>query len=529
MTRVGRVTGRVVLLLAALYAVLLALGLLITQGTERDGPETADDDLSRVLADNRTDGLDDLSGPVAFLGSPTVLVLGTVLGVVALRLVLRRWREAVFLAVTAVTQAVVVVATLRVIGREAPSVPRLDRIPGDASIPSPATASATALFVAVALLVGWHLRRRWARLPLVGVLVAVPVLVGLADLYRGLHHPTDVLAGHLAGLGCIAIASRTVLNHRLWAGEPEGSTARRRDGKPRRAAVVYNPIRVPDFPTTRDRIEAQMARAGWAEPIWLGTTVDDPGAGMCARAQEEKVEVVIVAGGDGTVMACITALAGSDMPLALLPTGTGNLLARNLGIPLDDEEAALRIALGGDERRIDVGAVEGWKFAVMAGLGFDAAMVRDAPEALKRAVGWPAYAVSAARHLRGQGIRVRLSLDGGEPFSRRVQTVVVGNVGKLQAGIPLLPDAEPDDGILDVVLIATGSIAGWARVAGRVLTRRSRVDRRVERFRAQHVVIETRSPQPRQLDGDLIEESTRMEVRIEPAALCVRVPARRRG
>jgi diacylglycerol kinase family enzyme len=110
-----------------------------------------------------------------------------------------------------------------------------------------------------------------------------------------------------------------------------------------------------------------------------------------------------------------------------------------------------------------------------------------------------------------------------------VRTAVVGNVGKLLAGIPLLPDAEPDDGVLDVVLLAPGSIVGWARVAGRVLARRGRVDRRVERFRARHVLLETGQPTPRQLDGDLIEDGRSMDIRIEPAALCVRVPVNRRN
>ena len=531
-TRVGRVATRVVLLLAALVAVLVVLGLLITEVAERDGRATVEDDLSRTLAEHRTGFLDAATAVLTQLGGPFVVTLAMAAGVAVLRLALNRWREAVFLVVTVAAQAVAVLVTTRVVSRVEPSVDRLyplAALAADSSFPSATTAAATALFVAIALLVGWQVRPRRIRVPLVVVLVALPLLVAFADLYRGPHHLTDVLAGHLAGLGSVALASRTVLNHRLWAGEPDQHAGRRRDGLPRRAAIVYNPIKVPDFPALRERIHAHMARAGWAEPLWLGTTVDDPGAGMCAEAATEKSEVVIVCGGDGTVMACVTALAGTDMPLALLPAGTGNLLARNLGIPLDDEEAALRIALAGADRRIDVAAIEGHKFAVMAGLGFDAAMVRDAPEGLKRAVGWPAYVVSGARHLRGRGIRVRVTLDGGEPFSRRVQTVVVGNVGKLQAGIPLLPDAEPDDGILDVVLIAPGSIVGWARVAGRVMARRGRVDRRVERFRAQHVLLETREPQPRQLDGDLIEDGTSMDIRIEPAALCVRVPARRRS
>ncbi|HSR22957.1 MAG TPA: diacylglycerol kinase family protein [Candidatus Eisenbacteria bacterium] len=292
----------------------------------------------------------------------------------------------------------------------------------------------------------------------------------------------------------------------------------------RRAAVVYNPTKVPDFPGLKERVEAYMGRAGWAAPLWLETTVDDPGIGMCQRAVHDGCDVVFVCGGDGTVMAAVTALAGCEVPMAILPAGTGNLLARNMGLPLDDEAAALRIGMGSTERRIDVAAVEDRKFAVMAGLGFDAAMMRDAPEGLKKAVGWPAYVVSATKHLRGRGIRVKVTLDDGEPLHRRVRTVVVGNVGKLQAGIPLMPDAEPDDGILDVVLIAPRGVVDWARVAGRVMARKRTPDRRMERFRARHVVIEASRPEPRQLDGDLIDDGTTMDIRVEPAALTLRVP-----
>jgi diacylglycerol kinase family enzyme len=275
------------------------------------------------------------------------------------------------------------------------------------------------------------------------------------------------------------------------------------------------------------RVASFMRRAGWAEPIWFETTIDDPGAGMCRLAVDEGVDVVFVAGGDGTVMAAVTALAGGSTPMAILPVGTGNLLARNLELPLDDEHAALRIGTSGRTISIDVGAIEEYKFAVMAGLGFDAAIMRDAPEGLKRHMGWPAYVVSASRHLRGRGIRVRLTLDEGIPMHRRVRTVVVGNVGRLQANIPLLPDARPDDGWLDIVVIAPRHTVDWVRVAGRVIRRSNVPDRRMERFRAKHVVIEASRTQPRQLDGDVIEDSRVMDIRIEPGCLPVRVAAAR--
>ncbi len=292
----------------------------------------------------------------------------------------------------------------------------------------------------------------------------------------------------------------------------------------RRAAVVYNPLKVPDLPAMTRRVDAFMSRNEWAEPLWLETTADDPGVGMCEKAVAEGCDVVFLCGGDGTVMAAVTALAGGDIPLAILPAGTGNLLARNLDLPLSDEERSLRIGIAGRTVRIDVGVCEGRKFAVMAGLGFDAAIMRDAPEGLKKAVGWPAYVVSAAKHLRGRGIRVAITVDGGEPMHRRVRTVVVGNVGKLQAGIPLLPDARADDGHLDVVVIAPRNVVDWVRVTGRVARRANVPDRKMERFRARHVLIEASHSEPRQLDGDVIEDGRTMEIGIEPAALPVRVP-----
>ncbi len=290
-----------------------------------------------------------------------------------------------------------------------------------------------------------------------------------------------------------------------------------------RAAVVYNPIKVTDLPALTTRVEKFMSGQGWEQPLWLETTVEDPGVGMCRQAVDEGCDVVFVCGGDGTVMAAATALAGQPVPLAILPAGTGNLLARNLDLPINDEAQCLRIGISGRTRAIDVAAVEDRKFVVMAGLGFDAAVMRDAPEGLKKKVGWPAYVVSATKHLRGRGIRVTITIDDGAPLHRRVRTVVVGNVGKLQGNIPLLPDAQPDDGVLDVVVIAIRNVLDWARVAGRVVRRADVPDRRMERFKGKHVLIESSHTQPRQLDGDVIENSRTMDIQIEPGALQVRV------
>ncbi len=299
----------------------------------------------------------------------------------------------------------------------------------------------------------------------------------------------------------------------------------------RRVAVVVNPTTVDDLEALRGSLTSAMTGAGWGSPLWLETTVEDPGYGMTERALREGVGLVLACGGDGTARAVLTVLAGSGTPLGVLAAGTGNLLARNLGLPVDDPEAALEIALTGTDRPIDVGRVEPVRpngrqerFVIMAGVGFDAAMVRDAPERLKARVGWPAYVVSAVKHLRGSSMRLQVRIDDGEPIRARARSVVIGNVGKLQGGLELFPDAHPDDGVLDVAVIISHSLTDWLRVASRVLTRRGYVDHRYTTYQGKQIRVTLRSAQPRQIDGDLIDESNLLAVQIEAAALLVRVP-----
>jgi hypothetical protein len=132
----------------------------------------------------------------------------------------------------------------------------------------------------------------------------------------------------------------------------------------------------------------------------------------------------------------------TGIPLGILPTGTGNLLVRNLGIPISVDDA-IAVALTGRDRLLDCGRVGGSRFVVMAGIGLDAAMVRDAPARTKKALGWPAYVLSGARHVNDPAMRVRFRLDDGPWQSRRARMLVAGNVGELQGGLALFPDADP--------------------------------------------------------------------------------------
>ncbi len=289
------------------------------------------------------------------------------------------------------------------------------------------------------------------------------------------------------------------------------------------SAVVVNPSKVVDLEGHRRDVCAALADAGWPEPLWLETTREDPGCGQTAEAVGKGAEVVFACGGDGTVMACAGVLAGTEVALAVLPSGTGNLLATNLGLPSGVVDG-VRAATAGGRRRIDLGTCGQTHFTVMAGMGFDAQMIDGTSEALKRRIGWPAYVFAGLRHLRTRPMRVRIRLDGGTPLRRRARSVLIGNVGKLQGGIPLLPDAQPDDGWLDVAVLSPHTLGHWLAMAWGVVRRRRDV-RRMETFRARHVEVFSNRPQPRELDGDLIEPDRTLDVTIRPAALLLCVPA----
>ncbi len=296
-------------------------------------------------------------------------------------------------------------------------------------------------------------------------------------------------------------------------------------------AVVVNPVKVDA--ATRERIAAVCTGLGWAEPVWLETSPEDPGTGQAREAVERGADVVLACGGDGTVRAVAQALSGTGVAMGLLPAGTGNLLARALGTPLD-MLAATRVALTGDDRPIDVGRVrlgdgeeedeaDEQTFLVMAGTGMDAAIMQNTPETLKDRVGPLAYVVSGLRALRGRRTRVSVRLDGGEPLRRSSRTVVVGNTGTLPAGLVLMPDATLDDGRLDVINLAPKGVAGWFAVLLRVATRTRRGHPRVEHWQAGTVEIVADAPQAAQIDGDPVGEVSRLRMRVDPRALVVRV------
>jgi YegS/Rv2252/BmrU family lipid kinase len=295
-------------------------------------------------------------------------------------------------------------------------------------------------------------------------------------------------------------------------------------GRMRRAAVVVHPGKHHDLVGFRAVVVNAMADLGWAAPLWLETSPDDTGERLAGEAVRSGVDLVIASGGDGTVIACASGVSGTGIPLGVLPSGTGNLLARNLGLPLDLDEA-LAIALTGAQRRLDVGVVNERPFVVMAGLGFDAEMIASAGEGLKRLAGWAAYAVSALRHLWDRPTRVVLRADGGPPLRRWASAVIVGNVGTLQGNVRLLPDAAPDDGVLDVAVLTAWGLLGWLGLAADVLLLRSKTSR-LTRLTCRELVVDARRARPWEADGDVIGLARQLRVSVQAQSLLVRVPGR---
>jgi len=295
-------------------------------------------------------------------------------------------------------------------------------------------------------------------------------------------------------------------------------------------AVVANPSNLADPTALRILITRVCAELGWAPPLWLETTVEDPGGGQTQIALSAGADVVLACGGDGTVRQVAQVLAGLGTPMGLLPTGTANLLARNLAMTIGDPAKATRIALSGHNRAIDVGRIlidnqgEEHVFLVMAGVGFDAEIMAGAPRELKARLGSLAYFVSGFRALTAPRSGITLVVDGRVEPCRPVRTVVVGNCGKLLAGLVLLPTARIDDGLLDVVSIGPKSIHGWLVVTARVITRRRRGHRIVQHWQGRTVIISTESAQHAQLDGDPVGEVQTLRMRIDPGALLIRVP-----
>ena len=312
------------------------------------------------------------------------------------------------------------------------------------------------------------------------------------------------------------------------------------------AAVVYNPIKV-DLEALKATVDAEPGAEGW-KTLWLPTSEEDPGQGPAREALEAGASVIIAAGGDGTVRAVAEVVSGSKASLALLPSGTGNLLARNLSLTLDDAAHSLATAYSGENRAIDVARIEIRRaddsvdehvFLVMAGAGLDAKIMSNTDDDLKKKVGWLAYAQALVAVLRDKTqLRLEYKLDTHRTRSERAQAIIIGNCGSLPANILLLPDAVVDDGLLDIIVLKPETVRGWLAVFFKIfwengVVKRTKLGRRMTELKSQSLdmrqgkslTVRLSRAEEVELDGDPFGEMIGCRVTVEPGGLSVRVPA----
>jgi diacylglycerol kinase family enzyme len=272
-----------------------------------------------------------------------------------------------------------------------------------------------------------------------------------------------------------------------------------------------------------EELRERLGDEGFPDPIWSEVPKSRFAPKRVEAALREGAELVFAWGGDGLVQRCIDVLAGTGVPLAVLPAGTANLFASNLDIPPDLEEA-VEIGLHGDDRELDVGRVNRERFGVMAGAGLDARMIQAADGGLKDRFGRAAYVWTAAKELRSEPFKARIEVNGDLWYDDNASCILLGNVGSLFAGVDVFENARPDDGLLELGVSNADGLGDWARTMARTVVGAAEKSPFVQATKAKKVVVELSRKVPYELDGGERGATKRIKAKVEPGALTVRVP-----
>lgn len=264
---------------------------------------------------------------------------------------------------------------------------------------------------------------------------------------------------------------------------------------------------------------------GVTDPIWFEVSKSRKVSARVREAIEAGADLIFVWGGDGSVQRCIDAAVGSSVTLAILPAGTANLLAHNLGIPID-LEAAVQVGLHGSNRTIDVGKMNGEHFAVMAGVGLDALMISDADAGLKDRFGRAAYIWTGACHVRATPVAMKVRIDGHTWFDDDATCVLIANVGSIGGGITAFEHATPDDGRLDIAVMTADGVWQWLRTLTRATVGHAEKSPLVRMTQAAKIKIVTGKRLPYELDGGVRPKTDTLRIKVIPHAVTIRVPSR---
>ena len=266
-----------------------------------------------------------------------------------------------------------------------------------------------------------------------------------------------------------------------------------------------------------------LTAAGVSDPEWFEVDKSAQAPKCVRRAVKHGADLVFVWGGDGMVQHCTDALAGSEVMLAIVPAGTANLLATELGIPADIAEA-VAIGLRGHTRLLDVGVLNGERFAVMAGAGFDARIMGGVDKTAKERLGRVAYIRSGVAALRSARLPMKIKVDGRVWFDGKASCVLLGNVGTVTGGLHVFPDARPDDGLLEVGVVTAKGAVDWLRVLSRIVARDPERSPLVTMTQGRKISVRLEGAMRYELDGGARGETERLRARIEPGAISICVP-----
>ena len=289
--------------------------------------------------------------------------------------------------------------------------------------------------------------------------------------------------------------------------------------------VIFNPVSGQSDPEERKKLISDALAGDGYTCQFIATSLKNGAKELAAQAVKDGADLLAVSGGDGTVMEAMSALVGTNIPLAVLPAGTGNLLSINLGIPTTVPDA-VHVALSGKPYALDLArTTEGRYFAIMGGMGMDAQMIADTNRAAKNKLGKWAYFGAALKNLPRRRAFIDIYLDDKPPLRRRAKTVLLANMGKITGGLAVLPTASPNDGMLDIGIVKAATLAHWAHLAGSALLGRAHQDAALEVHQAKKVTLKPRRIQPVQFDGEDGGRTQSLTVEIVPRAVSVLLPA----